>query len=101
MSEFQNVIAITFVAAGAFFMFVGSVGLIRLPDFFTRAHATSKSDTLGIMLVIFGFAVYEGISINSLKLLLAIVFVALANPIGIHALARAALKNGLKPWFKE
>jgi len=101
MSELQSVIAIGFVLAGAFFMFVGSIGLLRLPDFFSRTHATGKSDTLGIMLVIFGLAIYEGFNINSLKLMLAVVFVALANPVGTHALVRAAFKQGLKPWFKD
>ena len=101
MSDFHHIVAIVIVAAGAFFMLVGSIGLLRLPDFFSRTHATSKSDTLGIILVLGGLALYEGFNTNSAKLLIAIVFVGLANPVGAHALARAALRQGLKPWFKK
>jgi len=82
-------------------MLIGSIGLLRLPDFYSRTHATSKSDTLGIILVLGGLAFYEGFNINSAKLLIAIIFVGLANPVGVHALARAAFKQGLKPWFKK
>lgn len=81
-------------------MLVGSIGVNRLPDFFTRSHATSKSDTLGIMLVLVGLAIYEGISITGIKLLLIVFFIALANPVGSHALARSAFFFGIKPWFR-
>lgn len=101
MIELQNILTIFFIVAGSFFMMIGSIGVIRLPDFFTRAHATSKSDTLGIMLIILGLMVYEGFCLNSLKLLIIFVFVAIANPVGAHALARAALSFGIKPWFKK
>jgi multicomponent Na+:H+ antiporter subunit G len=100
MNEFINVITILLVVSGAFFMLVGSIGVVRLPDFFTRSHATSKSDTLGIMLVLSGLAFYEGLSITGVKLILIILFVALANPVGSHALARSAFFFGIKPWFK-
>ena len=87
------------VAAGAFFMLVGSIGIIRLPDFYARTHATTKSDTLGLMLVLGGLALHEGLTVNTAKLLLTILFVALTNPVGAHALARAAFQSGLVPWF--
>jgi multicomponent Na+:H+ antiporter subunit G len=100
MTELGNIITIIFVVFGAFFMLVGSIGVIRLPDFFTRSHATSKSDTLGIMLVLGGLAFYEGLTITGIKLIMIILFVALANPVGSHALARSALFFGIRPWFK-
>lgn len=98
MSEISNVITIGLVLGGVFFMLVGSIGVIRLPDFYTRSHATSKTDTLGIMLVLWGLAVYEGLTLSGLKLVLITVFIALANPVGSHALVRAAFFIGLKPW---
>ncbi|MBM4160573.1 MAG: monovalent cation/H(+) antiporter subunit G [Ignavibacteria bacterium] len=101
MSDLQYGVSIAMVAAGTFFMLVGSIGIIRLPDFFSRTHAAGKSDTLGIMLVLGGLAMYEGFTVNSAKLLIAIVLVALANPVGMHALAKAALRYGLKPWMPE
>ncbi|MBW6485749.1 MAG: monovalent cation/H(+) antiporter subunit G [Syntrophobacterales bacterium] len=96
-----NTVGIAAVIAGAFFMLVGSVGLIRLPDFYTRNHATGKSDTLGIMLVIFGMILIEGLTLNSAKLLFILIFVFLTNPTGTHALANAAIQSGLRPWFKK
>lgn len=96
-----NLLGMAVVTAGAFFLLVGSVGLIRLPDFYSRSHAVGKSDTLGIMLVIFGMILIEGFTLNSAKLLFALVFVFLTNPTGTHALANAALRSGLKPWFKK
>jgi multicomponent Na+:H+ antiporter subunit G len=99
--EFKDILAISLISAGAFFMLVGSVGIVRLPDFFSRTHAIGKSDTLGIMLVLGGLALYLGVNVNSAKLLIAIAFVAVANSTGSHALARAALLSGLKPWFSR
>lgn len=93
----QTVFSIIFVVLGIAFMLMGSVGIVRLPDFYSRSHAASKSDTLGIMFVIGGLIIYEGFTQSSLKLLFIIIFIALSNPIGSHALARAALKKGLKP----
>lgn len=101
MSEVKDILTILFLLLGSFFMFIGSIGVIRLPDFFTRSHATSKSDTLGIMLIIVGLICHEGMVLNSLKLMIIFVFIALANPVGSHALARAAFKFGIKPWFKK
>ena len=101
MTDLQNIITIILVVSGAFFMFVGSFGIIRLPDFYSRTHAIGKSDTLGIMLVLAGLMVYEGLTPNSVKLAVAIVFVMLSNPTGSHAMARAAFNHGLKPWFSK
>lgn len=97
MTELQIAASIILVLSGIFFMFVGSLGVIRMPDFYSRTHAVSTSDTLGILMVIIGLIIYEGATINSLKLLLIVLFVALSNPIGTHALARAAYKRGVKP----
>lgn len=96
-----NILGMTAAIGGAFFLLVGSMGLIRLPDFFSRNHATGKSDTLGMMLVIFGMMLIEGATLNGAKLLFALIFVFLTNPTGTHALANAALRSGLKPWFRK
>lgn len=97
MSELQNIIGIVFIILGIFVMFLGSLGILRLPDFFSRTHAVSKSDTLGIALVMLGLIVVEGFTQSSLKLGLILLFVAISNPIGSHALGRAALRRGEKP----
>lgn len=97
MSEIQNIVSIILIVSGVFFMLVGSIGLLRLPDFYSRTHAVSKSDTLGIILVISGLIIFEGLTINSFKLAFIVLFVALSNPIGTHALARAAWQRGIRP----
>jgi len=96
-----NILGMAAVVGGAFFLMVGSVGLVRLPDFYCRNHATGKSDTLGVMLVIFGMILIEGFTLNSAKLFFVLVFVFLTNPTGTHALANAAIRSGLTPWFRK
>lgn len=94
-----NILGLIFVATGVVFMLIGSIGIIRLPDFYSRSHATSKSDTLGIILIIGGLIIFEGFTLNSLKLLFIIIFIFIANPTGAHALGRAAFRKGLKPIY--
>ena len=93
--------AVSLVLGGVFFLTVGSVGVIRLPDFYSRTHALGKADTLGTLLTLTGLAVHHGFHLDSLKLILVAVFVALANPTASHALARSALRGGLNPWTKR
>lgn len=100
MSDIQTILTILFVVAGIFFLLAGSIGVVRLPGFYARTHATSKSDTLGLMLVIAGLIIYEGWHLNSIKLSLILLFIALSNPIGSHAMARAAYETGIEPLFK-
>ena len=91
---------VALIAAGIGFMAITSLGLARLPDFFARVHAVSKSETLGLLLVLGGLILYEGASLTSLKLGLVAVFVAIANPVAAHLLTRAALRAGETPWRK-
>ncbi len=101
MIDIQSIASIIFVVLGIVFMLTGSVGMLRLPDFYTRSHAVSMSDMLGIIFVMFGLVIYEGFTQSTLKLILIILFIALANPIGIHALSRAAYKKGIKPLLND
>ena len=91
-------IAIPFIIAGIFFTSASAVGAIRLPDFYTRAHALGVIDTLGTMLLLTGFAFLHGWSVVTAKLILVIVFIFVANPTITHILFRAAVRSGLKPW---
>jgi multicomponent Na+:H+ antiporter subunit G len=93
----QDILAIILVSVGIFFMVMGSIGLIRFPDFFSRTHAVSKVDTLGIILFLAGLAVHLGVSQDSAKLVMGMIFLILANPVASHALARAAYRRGYKP----
>lgn len=95
-----NYIAALFMILGFFFVMVASIGVLRLPDFYTRMHASGKSETLGLLLTLIGLAIYNGFNLVSLKILLISLFVLLANPIGTHAITRAAFYAGIKPWKK-
>ena len=95
------VIANILLVIGLLFILAGVIGILRLPDFYTRLHAMGKCDTLGVALVLIALAIHEGMSLNSVKILLISVFVGLANPTSTHALGRAALKAGLTPWLRE
>jgi len=86
------------LAVGLFFILAGVLGVLRLPDFYTRLHAMGKCDTLGVGLMVVGLALQQEIPHHSLKMVLIFVFVGLANPTATHALGRAALKAGLTPW---
>ena len=101
MTEARIILSGVFIVAGVFFILVSSIGIIRLPDFYSRTHATSKGDTLGIICVITGLILFEGFTQNSLKLFLISLFAALANPIGAHAIAKAAFSKGIKPLFTD
>ncbi len=103
-----DAIVILFLAAGIFFMFTGVIGLLRLPDFYTRLHATGKCDTLGEVLIIAGLLVYHlfvyspgaelPVKLVPVKLIFLIIFIFLANPTATHAIMKAAYKTGVKPW---
>jgi multicomponent Na+:H+ antiporter subunit G len=97
----MTILAIVLMVIGAFFMTVSCIGLIRLPDFYTRTHAVGKSETLGAILVLGGLAIYNGFALTTVKVLFILVFVLLANPTATHAILRAALRSGLEPWTRE
>lgn len=97
----MTVLAAALITAGTFFLAVSVVGLLRLPDFYTRAHAAAKSETLGILLVFGGLLVHNGFAPGSLRLVLVFAFSLAANPTAIHALARAARHSGVEAWTKE
>lgn len=101
MMNIQNILTVIFLVSGAFFMMAGSIGIVRLPNYFNRVHAASMSDTLGIILFTAGMMIYNGLDINSIKLLIIFILVALTNPVGSHALTRAAFYSGVKPWFRK
>jgi multicomponent Na+:H+ antiporter subunit G len=94
-------LAIFLIVLGLFFLVVGSIGMLRLPDVFSRAHALSLTDSLGAVLVLAGLAVYEGFTMNFLRIFVVLLLVYLLNPIISHATIRAAYRSGLRPTDKE
>lgn len=97
----MNYVAIGLFVGGGFFLIVSALGLLRLPDFFTRAHAVGKSETLGALLVLTGLAFHNGFALESAKLFLILLFVGVTNPTAIHILSRAALRSGATIWTRE
>jgi multicomponent Na+:H+ antiporter subunit G len=93
----QDVVALAILGVGIFFILVGALGFVRLPDVFCRLHVTGVLDTLGAPLVLLGAAVHLGATLVSLKLVLGIIFLALTSPLVGHLLARAALEAGHEP----
>lgn len=94
--------AIVLFAAGCvFFTFVGVVGLLRLPDVYTRAHAVSKADTLGAGFALLAVAVSFGWDLPALKALLLFAIVFVTNPTAIHALVRSAYSHDVEAWQRE
>ena len=89
----RSALVIALLAGGVFFFFVGTLGLLRLPDVFSRMHATAKSDTLGAGLVLAALAVQYGVGTTALELIVAMIFVAVTSPAANHIMARAAYKS--------
>ena len=85
------------ILGGGFFLVVGAIGVLRLPDFFTRQHAAGMTDTLGAGLLLAGLMVQGGLSLVTVKLVLIVAFLFFTNPTSTHALAQAAVGSGLKP----
>ncbi len=94
----SEALAAGLLAAGLFFILAAVVGILRLPDFFTRLHAIGKCDTVGLSLSLLGLALLARDPAVTIKLVLVLILVAVANPTATHTLARAALKSGVPVW---
>lgn len=96
-----DILSIGALVAGVVFVLAGSIGVLRLPDFYTRMHAAGVTDTLGAELIMIGLILQSGWSALSLKLALIGVFIFLTSPTASHAVANAAYRAGLKPHLKR
>jgi multicomponent Na+:H+ antiporter subunit G len=90
-------IALPLLVAGAFFFLSGTVGLLRFPDLYTRLHALTKADNLGLGLVVAGLAIRSGSGAVAAKLVLAWLVALLASATSCHLVARAARRAGVAP----
>jgi multicomponent Na+:H+ antiporter subunit G len=93
MNVFLDAVAAVLLVSGVAFLAISALGLARFPDFWTRAHAVAKAETLGLVLVMAGLMVLHRAGPGSLQLGLIAVFSLLVNPTAIHALARSALRQ--------
>jgi multicomponent Na+:H+ antiporter subunit G len=93
--------AAALMGLGGLFCVVGAVGMLRMPDFYTRMHAASVIETLGAGLVIAGLMLLGGLTLESAKLAILALLIFFASPTATHALARAAHVRGLEPVLDE
>jgi len=89
-----------FLVGGAFGL-IGGLGLMRLPDFYTRLHGAGMTDTLCAICIGTGLVLQAGISLLTLKLLLILLFLLFTAPTASHALARAAMIDGVEPVLSD
>ena len=82
---------------GSLLGIIGGIGMHRFPDFYTRLHAASITDTLCAALFLLGLGLQAGLTLVSFKLLLIFVFIFFTSPTASHSLANAAMLGGLKP----
>lgn len=87
--------------SGSFLGISGAIGLIRFPDFFSRVHAASLTDTLCAMLIISGLALQAGWSLVTLKLLFILLLLWYSSPAAGYALVKAAHHTKLKPFVSD
>lgn len=101
-----NIASAVLILMGLVFFTGGSVGILRLPDFYTRMHPAGKLDSMGGLLLILGVATYLLGELNllniltSVKVLLIAVFIYLSSPTATHCIVDAAFRAGLEPWKK-
>ena len=85
-----NILGWFFLLSGSFFCLVGSIGLIRLPEFYSRVHAAGVVDSLGAILILIGLITQTQDFLVIVKLLFILLFMMLTGPTAVHALARSA-----------
>ena len=97
----REILVLVLTLGGVFFAVVAVVGLVRLPDLYTRAHSTSKSETLGAILALAAVAIAFETNLSTVKTALLLLFMFLTNPTAAHAIVRAADDQGIEPWTRD
>lgn len=85
-----------FLMTGAAICVIGGIGMVRMPDLYTRCHAASLTDTLGAGLILLGLGLQAGLTLVAVKLLFVYVFLYITSPTAAHALVKAAYASGLE-----
>ena len=85
------------LVVGSLFAIIGGIGIVRLPDFYSRMHGAGITDTMGAGLVLVGVMFQGGMTLVTVKLVMILFFLLITSPTSAHALAKAALQHGLKP----
>jgi multicomponent Na+:H+ antiporter subunit G len=101
MSLAIDIVSWVLIALGSFFTLVGMIGLVRMPELYTRMHAASVADTLGAGLLLVGMMLQAGLSLVTLKLVFIFGLFFFTAPVVTHALAQAALHERVQPLLAE
>jgi|EndMetStandDraft_2_1072991.scaffolds.fasta_scaffold430918_2 multicomponent Na+:H+ antiporter subunit G len=101
MTLFVEAASWVLILLGSFFTLVGAFGLVRMPEVFTRMHAASVTDTLGVGFLILGMCLQAGLGLVTLKLVFLLALFFFTGPVVTHALAQACLHEGIKPMLAE
>lgn len=86
-----------FISIGSVFVVIGALGLVRLPDVYTRLHAASLIETVGAGAILFGLMLQAGLTLITAKLVMIVLLLLFTAPVATHAVAQAALHQELKP----
>jgi len=97
VSALVDVLSWFCLVAGAAFCAIGALGLVRMPDFYTRMHGAGITDTAGAGLMLLGMILQAGFTLIAVKLVMVGLLLLFTSPTATHALAKAALARGLKP----
>jgi multicomponent Na+:H+ antiporter subunit G len=97
MDQAIDILSWACLLGGSFFMLVGAVGVLRMPDVYTRSHAAGITDTLGALLILVGLMFQAGFTLVTVKLIMILVFLLFTSPTASHALNHTAWTSGLKP----
>jgi len=97
MEASRDILSWVLLSSGGVFCMIGALGLLRMPDFYTRMHAASVIETLGAGLLLLGMMLQAGLTLISVKLLIIGVLLFFTSPTATHALARAAHLRGVAP----
>jgi len=92
-----DILSWVFLSVGGFFVLVGGIGAVRMPDLYSRMHAASVTDSLGAIMVLVGIMLQAGFTLATIKLIAILLFLLLTSPTSSNALASAALLAGTKP----
>lgn len=89
------------LAGGGFFCITGAIGMLRMPDAYTRMHASSIIDTLGVGMIVIGLMLQSGLTLTTLRLAILLALVFFTSPVASHAIARAMRHRNVKPVLSE
>ena len=101
MGTIVHVLSWLCLLGGGFFVLAGGIGMVRLPDVYTRSHAASMTDTLGAGLILIGLMLQGGFTLITVKLILILVFIFFTSPTSTHSLIHTAHASGIEPKLAE